>query len=68
MLPTLGAKLHKLSKQVHRGLGFLLIRGLDAANFSVVDLTVVYMGISAHIANIVGRQDGSGNALGQYFL
>ncbi|CAN8099777.1 unnamed protein product [Discula destructiva] len=65
VLPTLGAKLHGLSQEVHQGRGFAVVRGLDANKFpgGVGDLTMVYMGIASYISDQVGRQDGSGNAL-----
>lgn len=65
LLPTLGPKLHTISQDVHNGRGFAVIRGLEPANFCVEDLTMIYMGISSHIADTIGRQDRNGNALGQ---
>lgn len=64
ILPTLGAKLQDLRKEIHTGRGFAVIRGLDAAKFGVGDLTIIYMGIASYISDQIGRQDGSGNALG----
>ncbi|KUI67834.1 hypothetical protein VM1G_02709 [Cytospora mali] len=62
-LPSLGKKLQKLSLDIHNGRGFSVIRGLNPAEFSVEDLTLAYMGVSAHIADKRGRQDRKGNML-----
>lgn len=63
-LPSLGKKLLQLSLDIHEGRGFSTIRGLNPADFSVEDLTLAYMGVSAHIADMRGRQDRKGNMLG----
>lgn len=63
-LPSLGKKLLQLSLDIHDGRGFSVIRGLNPADFSVEDLTLAYMGVSAHIADKRGRQDRKGNMLG----
>lgn len=63
-LPSLGRKLQQLSLDIHEGRGFSAIRGLNPADFSVEDLTLAYMGVSAHIADMRGRQDRKGNMLG----
>ncbi|ROW11138.1 hypothetical protein VMCG_01171 [Cytospora schulzeri] len=62
-LPNLGKKLQQLSLDIHNGRGFSVIRGLNPADFSAEDLTLAYMGISAHIADKRGRQDRKGNML-----
>ncbi len=64
-LPTLGAKLDELSRDVHNGRGFCVIRGLNPAAFAVEDLTLVYLGVQSYIAEQRGRQDKRGNMLGQ---
>jgi len=65
-LPTLGPKLVELSKDVHHGKGFCVIRGIDPACYAVEDLTLIYLGIQSYIAELRGRQDTSGNMLGQF--
>lgn len=65
-LPTLGAKLEELSRDVHQGRGFCVIRGIDPASYSVEDLSLVYLGVQSYIAEQRGRQDKRGNMLGQW--
>lgn len=64
VLPTLGPKLELLAKDIHEGRGFALIRGLDVTRYTVEDLTLLYLGVQAHIAEKRGRQDARGNMLG----
>lgn len=63
-LPTLGAKLKVLNRDVHQGKGFCVVRGVDTNRYPVEDLTLIYLGIQAYIANERGRQDKKGNMLG----
>ncbi|KAH7163070.1 hypothetical protein B0J13DRAFT_615672 [Dactylonectria estremocensis] len=62
-LPTLGPRLDQIRRDVHRGKGFGVIRGLDQQEHSVEDLTVLYLGIQSYIANRHGRQDKKGNMM-----
>ncbi|KAK4171690.1 hypothetical protein QBC36DRAFT_339484 [Triangularia setosa] len=62
-LPTLGAKLEQLSRDVHHGKGFSVIRGLNPASYPVEDLSLIYLGLSSYIAEQRGRQDKRGNML-----
>ncbi|KAK1989541.1 TfdA family taurine catabolism dioxygenase TauD [Colletotrichum cereale] len=62
-LPTLGAALDRIAKEVHHGKGFAVVRGIDPQKHSVEDLTVLYLGIQGYIANQRGRQDKKGNML-----
>ncbi|KAF4463563.1 hypothetical protein FALBO_9616 [Fusarium albosuccineum] len=62
-LPTLGPRLAKIRRDVHEGKGFGVIRGLDPQKYSIEDLTVLYLGLQAYIANGNGRQDRKGNML-----
>ncbi|KAL1884290.1 hypothetical protein VTK73DRAFT_3274 [Phialemonium thermophilum] len=62
-LPLLAPKLEKLSQEVHNGRGFCVIRGIIPNLYSVEDLTLVYLAIQAHIADLRGRQDKLGNML-----
>jgi hypothetical protein len=64
-LPTLGTKLRELSRDVHNGRGFCVIRGINPASYSVEDLTLAYLGVQSYIAEQRGRQDKRGNMLGQ---
>ncbi|KAI3329435.1 Clavaminate synthase-like protein [Xylariaceae sp. AK1471] len=62
-LPTLGPKLQILGHDIHSGKGFHVIRGLDPDDFSVEDLTIIWLGVQAYIADQCGRQDHRGNML-----
>jgi len=66
-LPTVGTKLDKASHDIHNGRGFGLIRGVKPGRFSVEDMTLVYLGVSAYIADQRGRQDSKGNMLGTLY-
>jgi len=55
--------LFALSRDIHDGKGFGLIRGLDPASLSVEDLNLVNLGIQSYIADQRGRQDRRGNML-----
>lgn len=63
-LPTVGPKLDRIRQDIHLGKGFGVIRGLNPARHSVEDLTVLYLGLQAYIADRQGRQDKKGNMLG----
>ena len=64
-LPHLGPVLDELSRDLHEGKGFCVIRGIDPGKYSVEDLTVIWLGIQGRIANERGRQDKRGNMLGE---
>ena len=66
-LPTLGAKLDKASEDVHNGRGFCVLRGIKPEDFSVEDLTLIFLGVQSYIADQRGRQDSKGNMLGMAF-
>lgn len=63
-LPTLGPKLDELSHDIHNGSGLCVIRGINPEDYSVEDLTIVWLGIQAYIADQRGCQDHRGNMLG----
>ncbi|KAM0463915.1 hypothetical protein ACHAO4_000640 [Trichoderma viride] len=63
-LPTVGPNvLSRMRDDLHQGKGFAVLRGLDSKKYSVEDLTTIYLGVQAHIANRCGRQDKKGNML-----
>jgi hypothetical protein len=65
-LPTVGPDVLDLMRsELHKGRGFALLRGLDSNKYSVEDLTTIYLGVQAYIANLRGRQDKKGNMLGK---
>lgn len=63
-LPNLCRELGKLALDLHQGRGFCLVRGIKPEDYSVEDLTLVHLGVQAHIAEQRGRQDSRGNMLG----
>lgn len=65
-LPTVGPNVLKGMRQdIYQGKGFAVLRGLDSKQYSVEDMTTIYLGVQAHIANRFGRQDKKGNMLGK---
>ncbi|KAI0469651.1 TfdA family taurine catabolism dioxygenase TauD [Xylariaceae sp. FL0804] len=56
-LPTLRAELRRLSRELHSGHGFFVLRGVDVSAHSREDNIVIYLGLAAHIAPQRGRQD-----------
>ncbi|KAI0482333.1 Clavaminate synthase-like protein [Xylariaceae sp. FL0804] len=62
-LPTLGPKLEAVAREIHGGRGFHLIRGVQPEKYSVEDLTIIWLGIQAYIADQRGCQDHTGNML-----
>ncbi|EGX92096.1 TfdA family oxidoreductase [Cordyceps militaris CM01] len=62
-LPTLSKKLKAMQHEVYNGRGFALLRGLDVNQYSVDDLTIIYLGIQCYIGNRFGRQDKKGNMI-----
>ncbi|CAI7573595.1 unnamed protein product [Penicillium glandicola] len=55
-LPTLRPTLRDLSKEIHAGRGFVVLRGLRIDDYSREDNIIIYTGVSSHIGNIRGRQ------------
>ncbi|KAI1640498.1 hypothetical protein F4809DRAFT_648025 [Biscogniauxia mediterranea] len=62
-LPTLGPKLDQLSQDIYGGRGFCVIRGIKPEDHSVEDLTIIWLGVQAYIADQRGCQDDRGNML-----
>lgn len=56
-MPTLHAKLREISREVHNGHGFKVLRGLPVTKHTREENFSIYAGISSHIAPIRGRQD-----------
>lgn len=55
-LPTLHPTLRNLSKEVHHGRGFVVLRGLRIDAYTREDNIIIYTGVSSHIGSIRGRQ------------
>ncbi|KAI8715107.1 TauD domain-containing protein [Fusarium sp. LHS14.1] len=57
VLPKLHDKLRAISKEIHQGHGFKVVRGVPVDKYTREENMIVYAGISSHIAPIRGRQD-----------
>ncbi|KAI1142702.1 Clavaminate synthase-like protein [Hypoxylon sp. FL0543] len=62
-LPKLGSKLDELSQDIYNGKGLCVVRGINPEEFSVEDLTIIWLGVQAYIADQRGCQDDRGNML-----
>ncbi|MCJ1459017.1 hypothetical protein MMC28_009394 [Mycoblastus sanguinarius] len=56
-LPTLHPILRSISRELHLGHGFKVLRGLPVWKHRREDNIIMYAGVSSHIAPIRGRQD-----------
>ncbi|KAK7941017.1 Clavaminate synthase-like protein [Apiospora aurea] len=56
-LPALDAELRRLSRELHTGHGFFVLRGLRVDDYSREENAIIYAGVSSHIAPQRGRQD-----------
>lgn len=56
-LPKLHDTLREISKEVHLGHGFKVVRGVPVDNYTREENIIIYAGIASHIAPIRGRQD-----------
>jgi hypothetical protein len=54
-----------ISHDLYSGRGFSVVRGINPKDYPVEDLTTIWMGIQAYIAEERGRQDHKGNMLGK---
>ncbi|EPS36541.1 hypothetical protein H072_9847 [Dactylellina haptotyla CBS 200.50] len=62
-LPTLEKKLFALAKDIHKGKGFGVVRGLDPKDYSDEDNVLILLGISSYIAETRAKQDEDGSML-----
>ncbi|KAL3444545.1 hypothetical protein BJX65DRAFT_297539 [Aspergillus insuetus] len=56
-LPSLHTTLRSISKELHHGHGFKVLRGLPVDAHTRSENIIIYAGLAAHIAPIRGRQD-----------
>lgn len=56
-LPKLHNVLREVSKELHLGHGFKVIRGLPVERHSREENIIIYAGLSSHVAPLRGRQD-----------
>ena len=62
-LPALGAVLNSVRKEVLRGRGFVLLRGLPVGDWSDEQTATIYWGIGVHLGRAVS-QNADGHLLG----
>ena len=62
-LPSLGAKLERISKDLHDGRGIAIIRGLTPAKYSASDNILLFTGLASYLGSRRGAQDRFGNML-----
>jgi len=62
-LHTFGETLLQYAVEVHRGRGFVNIRGLNPGDYSLEDNVLLFLGVSSYIGEARGRQDEDGNML-----
>ena len=58
-LKNLHARLRDISRELHDGHGFKVVRGVPVDKYSREENVIVYVGLSSHIAPVRGRQDRS---------
>jgi hypothetical protein len=56
-LQSLHESLRKVSRDVHAGFGFKVVRGVPVEKYPREDIIAIYAGLGAHVANTRGRQD-----------
>ncbi|KAL3493899.1 hypothetical protein BJX62DRAFT_248704 [Aspergillus germanicus] len=56
-LPSLHTTLRSISKEIHHGHGFKILRGLPVDQHTRSENITIYAGLASHIAPIRGRQD-----------
>jgi len=56
-LQDLHATLRGVSKDVHDGYGFKVVRGVPIHKYSREENIIIYAGLAAHVASTRGRQD-----------
>lgn len=66
-LPKLQKRLEDVADELHCGIGFVVIRGLEPRRYTTLDNILIYLGITSFIAPIRGVQDSSGNMLSRCF-
>lgn len=62
-LPTLGPALADLLHEIEYGRGFVLLRGLNVADYDLDTLKVLYWGLGTHLGQIIS-QNSQGDLLG----
>jgi hypothetical protein len=65
-LPNLVNKLEEVALEIHDGIGFTILRGLEPRRYSALDNVLIYLGVTSCIAPIRGVQNSSGNMLSEF--
>jgi hypothetical protein len=65
-LPILGPRLNEISKIIHEGRGFAVLRGLEPDRYSSMDNILLYLGVTSYIAETRGMQDFDGRMIRMY--
>ena len=58
-LPSLHSRLRDISREIHLGHGFTVVRGVPVDKYTREENVIIYAGIASHVATIRGRQDNS---------
>ncbi|PSN62494.1 Clavaminate synthase-like protein [Corynespora cassiicola Philippines] len=58
-LKALHKKLRAISRDIHTGFGFKVVRGIPVEAHSREETFIIYAGVASHIAPVRGRQDNS---------
>ena len=58
-LNALHEKLRAISRDIHTGFGFKVVRGIPVDAHSREETFIIYAGVASHIAPVRGRQDNS---------
>lgn len=64
-LPILDKRLEDISKELHFGRGFAILRGLEPKKYTPLDNIIIYAGVTSYIAETRGCQDGWGNMISE---
>ncbi|KAK7420850.1 hypothetical protein QQZ08_010251 [Neonectria magnoliae] len=57
VLPKLHDSLRAISREIHQGHGFKVVRGIPVDKYTREENIIVYAGLASHIAPVRGRQD-----------
>ncbi|KAJ6782559.1 hypothetical protein PWT90_01387 [Aphanocladium album] len=60
-LPNLHPILRDISKEIHNGHGFKVVRGVPVEKYSREENIIIYAGLASHVAPTRGRQDNTYN-------
>ncbi|KAF4589150.1 Clavaminate synthase-like protein [Ophiocordyceps camponoti-floridani] len=62
-LPRLASRLEQAAETIHKGCGFVVLRGIDPSRYSILQNVIIFLGLAAYVADKRGLQDKSGNVL-----